>query len=363
MILISDYPTTGATTQPPLPPTPRPTASLPPTPLQLKDIVKTLPRQCFEKNPRKAWANVVLSVIAAGLGYGTIALSPWFLLPVAWFFTGTALTGWFVIAHDCGHRSFAKQRWVNDWVGHLFMLPLIYPFHSWRLFHDHHHLHTNKMHVDNAWHPWTEEFYQQASPSLRWCYQLFRGPLWWIASMIHWAQLHFNPANAAERDRNQVRLSVAVVLVFAAIAFPTLYWATGAWGIINFWLMPWLVYHFWMSTFTLVHHTANDVQFQPADQWDAATAQLEGTIHCDYPRWVEILCHDINVHIPHHVSTAIPSYNLRLAHASLEEQWGDRLKQRRFSWGLLKEVITQCHIFDPETAYQPIKVIKQRLKS
>jgi len=32
-------------------------------------------------------------------------------------FTGTALTGFFVIAHDCGHRSFAKRRWVNDLVG------------------------------------------------------------------------------------------------------------------------------------------------------------------------------------------------------------------------------------------------------
>jgi len=45
---------------------------------------------------------------------------------------------WFFL--DCGHRSFAKQRWVNDLVGHLFML-LIYPFHSWRILHNHHHAH------------------------------------------------------------------------------------------------------------------------------------------------------------------------------------------------------------------------------
>lgn len=37
---------------------------------------------------------------------------------------------------------------------------------------------------------------------------------------------------------------------------------------------------------------------------------------------VEILCHDINVHIPHHISPRIPSYNLRDAHQSLQENWG-----------------------------------------
>lgn len=37
---------------------------------------------------------------------------------------------------------------------------------------------------------------------------------------------------------------------------------------------------------------------------------------------IEILCHDINVHIPHHISPRIPSYNLRAAHKSIQENWG-----------------------------------------
>lgn len=37
---------------------------------------------------------------------------------------------------------------------------------------------------------------------------------------------------------------------------------------------------------------------------------------------IEVLCHDINVHIPHHISPRIPSYNLRAAHQSLQENWG-----------------------------------------
>ncbi|GAB4381812.1 MAG: fatty acid desaturase [Elainellaceae cyanobacterium] len=325
--------------------------------LQLKDVIKTIPKACFQKNRRKAWLSVLLSVGAVVLGYLGIAFLPWFCLPFTWIFTGTALTGLFVIAHDCGHRSFAKRRWVNDWVGHILLLPLIYPFHSWRILHDHHHVHTNKLEVDNAWHPWTVESYNGQSSLMRWLYQGFRGRLWWMASIAHWAVLHFNPAQVSHRDRNKMKLSIAVVVGFAAFFFPALILTTGIWGVVKFWLLPWLVYHFWMSTFTLVHHTTSDIQFHPVATWNEVEAQLAGTVHCTYPRWVEILCHDINVHVPHHLSVAIPSYNLRMAHQSLQENWGDKIQSRQFSWSLLKDIVDYCHIYHPEKAYQSFKEV------
>lgn len=327
--------------------------------IQLKDIIRTLPKECFQKNSRKAWLSVVLSITAVGLGYLGIANSPWFLLPLAWIFTGTALTGLFVIAHDCGHRSFAKRRWVNDWVGHILMLPLIYPFHCWRLLHDYHHIHTNELLVDNAWQPWEESAYADANPLLRKFYEVLRGRLWWLASIAHWAKLHFDLAQFSPRDHGKVKVSIAAVVIFAAVFFPTLIITTGIWGFVKFWLLPWLVYHFWMSTFTLVHHTAPDIQFRPTEEWSAAEAQLAGTVHCSYPRWVEILCHDINVHVPHHVSVAIPSYNLRMAHKSLKQNWGAHVQERKFSWALMKTIVDHCHLYHPEQAYQSFADVKR----
>ena len=43
---------------------------------------------------------------------------------------------------------------------------------------------------------------------------------------------------------------------------------------------------------------------------------------CSFVRRVEVLCHDINVHVPHHISSKIPWYNLRAATDSLRENWG-----------------------------------------
>lgn len=326
--------------------------SAPVSNLRLKDIIKTLPREAFQRDMRKAWTMVATSILMVGLGYWAIQVAPWFLLPVAWIFTGTALTGFFVIGHDCGHRSFAKRKWVNDLVGHIFMAPLIYPFHCWRILHNQHHRHTNKMDVDNAWQPFRPEAYDEFGTVRRVGYEQMRGRLWWLASILHWGIIHFDLSQYEPKDRPKVKLSIAVVAVFAAIVFPTLIYTIGIWGFVKFWLMPWLGYHFWMSTFTLVHHTIPEIQFQEPDQWDAAQAQLFGTVHCEYPAWVEFLCHHINVHIPHHLSTAIPSYNLRMVHDSLKQTWGDSLHEYRFSWKLMKQITDECHLYHPEYAYQ-----------
>ena len=338
------------------------TASVPlglEAPLTLKQVVATIPKACFKKDPQKAWTQVCLSIAAVVLGYAAIAIAPWYLLPLAWFFTGTALTGFFVIGHDCGHRSFSNRRWVNNWVGHIAMLPLIYPFHSWRLLHDVHHRHTNNLDVDNAWTPWTEAEFANAHPILKQVYRFMRGWFWWLASIAHWAVLHFNLNNFEPRDRQKVKRSIALVLAFSAIFFPTLIATTGIWGLVKFWLMPWLGYHFWMSTFTLVHHTVPEIHFASGADWNEAEAQLSGTLHCDYPRWVEVLCHDINVHVPHHVSVGVPSYNLRKAHAALKDHWGPMMKDSRFSLGLMRTITSQCHIYRAEGGYKTFQQLQR----
>lgn len=50
----------------------------------------------------------------------------------------------FVVGHDAGHRSFSKNKLLEDIVGTLMFAPLIYPFEPWRIKHNHHHAHTNK---------------------------------------------------------------------------------------------------------------------------------------------------------------------------------------------------------------------------
>lgn len=340
-----------------------------PDDVTLRDIITSLPKKVFEIDDIKALGSVLISVTSYVLGIFMIAKSPWYLLPLAWAWTGTAITGFFVIGHDCAHKSFSKNKLVEDIIGTIAFMPLIYPYEPWRFKHDIHHAKTNMLREDTAWQPlWKDDM--ESSPTLRKALIFGYGPLRPFLSIAHWLVLHFDLKKFRQNEVNRVIISLSAVFAFMGIAWPLIIYKTGIAGWVKFWLMPWLGYHFWMSTFTIVHHTAPHIPFKHPSEWNAAQAQLNGTVHCDYPCWIEILCHDINVHIPHHISPRIPSYNLRAAHESLEQNWGKYLNKAKWNWRLMRTIMTTCHIYDEDENYvsfekvspeesQPISFLKR----
>ncbi len=329
--------------------------------VRISDIVKTIPSECFKKNESKAWFFALANVLVVVVGLYGIATLPWYFLPITWIITGTGLAGFFTLGHDCGHYAFSEKRWVNDVVGHLFLLPLLYPFYSWCIEHNSHHTRTNKIgqpgwrqiheflqgKTDPNWQPFRIEAYNLMSSMGRLRYRLIRGRFWWTGTILNWwSQIVLDINKLAPKDQNKVRFSRRLVLGFSLVFFPTMIVTVGVWGLIKLWFVPWLIYHFWFSTFTLIHHTSPKTDWKVDGQWNAAEANLCGTVHCDYPWWVEFLSHDINYHIPHHLSTAIPFYNLRKAHQSIRENWGPYVRECKLSWSLINEITTQCHLYD-----------------
>ncbi|MDV3347407.1 fatty acid desaturase [Leptothoe sp. ISB3NOV94-8A] len=334
-----------------------------------KELLKSLPQDCFLQQPLKAWTSVFVSVLAVALGTVGLFFAPWYLCPPLWIFTGTALTGFFILGHECGHYSFAKRKWVNECLGHLLMLPLLYPFHNWRIQHNTHHRFTNKLggerwrqlqdvihrRADIAWYPLRPEVWKSMSLKGRLTYQFWREWFWWLASIQNWwYELNLKRSTLSTEECSKVRLSSVLVYLFAVVALAWLYYLGGIWAMGKFWLLPWLVFHFWLSTFTRVHHSAVDIPWRVGEEWNNAEAQLYGTVHCRYPRWVEFLCHDINIHIPHHISTAIPHYHLRMAHTSLKRNWGEYMRESEFSWHLFWQM-GKLNLYCPEQkCYLPL---------
>jgi len=326
----------------------------------LNDVVQSMPKEVFELDHGKAWRAVLTSIASMSACLYLISISPWYLLPFAWALAGTAFTGFFVVGHDAGHRSFHKNNLIEDIVGTLMFMPLIFPFEPWRIKHNHHHAHTNKLVEDTAWHPVRESEMDKWSPTAAAAFKFFLGtPLKLWASVGHWAIWHFDLSKYTEKQKPRVIVSIAACAAFVAIGFPLIVHYTGLVGLVKYWLMPWLGYHFWMSTFTVIHHTAPHIPFKPAEEWNAAKAQLSGTVHCDFPAWVEFLTHDISVHVPHHVSSKIPWYNLRKAHASLKENWGEYMCECDFNLRMLKNIFTECHVYDKEKNYKPFDFKKE----
>ncbi|XLR64389.1 hypothetical protein S83_015061 [Arachis hypogaea] len=68
--------------------------------------------------------------------------------------------------HDCPHKSFSKKKLVEDIVGALVSLPLIFSYKPWRFKHDRHHAKMDMLYEDIDWLPvWKDEF--DSSPVLQ----------------------------------------------------------------------------------------------------------------------------------------------------------------------------------------------------
>ncbi len=80
---------------------------------------------------------------------------------------------------------------------------------------------------------------------------------------------------------------------------------------------------------------------------------------CVYTHRVDFLTHDISWHVPHHVSSKIPWYNLRMATNSLRDNWGDYMTECTFNWRMMKNIFTECHVYDENSNYKPFDFQKE----
>ena len=59
-----------------------------------------------------------------------------------------------------------------------------------------------------------------------------------------------------------------------------------------------------------IQHANSRSLIYTADGWESARSQMASTFDVRFPKWVEYLWCNINIHIPHHVAPEIPWYHL-----------------------------------------------------
>ena len=146
-----------------------------------REVLAVIPEECFDRSLFRSSLSLFLS-LAMTLGSGALAYAwiplSWSWLP-AWIayaiVAGTAGTGCWVIAHECGHRAFAKYNWLQDAIGYCLHSGLLVPYFSWQRSHAVHHARTNHLDFDEthvplrdttpggaAWRRWQETFGDEA---------------------------------------------------------------------------------------------------------------------------------------------------------------------------------------------------------
>lgn len=326
---------------------------------RLRDVRAVIPAELKQPDRRRATGVLVLVacqvVVATALASIVWSNGWWVAAPLSWVVGSVAACALFVAGHDCAHGSFLRSRRSMELIGHLCMAPVLYPMRAWKYSHDAHHRETNRLgdgegvYFDNAWSPRGEREYarlqqeQKASAAL---YRVIR-LLPPVGSFLHLIGYHWRPGLYRPHHRRRVVRSMAATLLVGLGLGGTIWWATGSvLAIAHFWLLPALGFHAWMALYTFLHHTADDIAYLDSDDWTPIAAQLDGTVNCLAPRWLSFLHLNIDVHIPHHVTTSVPSYHLRAANEAIRASvFGERMTERRLTVSYLRRTVRSCQLW------------------
>ncbi|KAL7545000.1 hypothetical protein ACHAWF_008370 [Thalassiosira exigua] len=118
-------------------------------------VRKVIPADCFEPETAKSlgYLSVSLAGTAACTAFGVAALpvldpANFLTLPFWTAYsavTGSVAMGLWVLAHECGHGAFSKDKKLQDAVGFALHSLMLVPYYSWQRSHAVHHRYTNHM--------------------------------------------------------------------------------------------------------------------------------------------------------------------------------------------------------------------------
>lgn len=231
------------------------------------------------------------------------------VIPAAGF-----LVRMFMIQHDCGHGSFFRSKWLNDWIGRALGVFTFTPYDFWRHTHAVHHASSGNLErrgmgdIDTL----TVSEYLALPWYGRLRYRLYRHPLvmFGLGPIYMFVLQHRLPVGLM-RDGWRPWLSTmltnagiaglaAVVIYFIGfkafllVHLPIIVLAAAA-GV-------WLFY---------VQHQFEGTTWEGEGSWNRHEAALHGSSHYDLPGVLRWMTANIGVHHVHHLSSGIPFYRLR----------------------------------------------------
>ncbi|NJK40348.1 MAG: fatty acid desaturase [Acaryochloridaceae cyanobacterium SU_2_1] len=324
-------------------------------PFTLQDIKSAIPPDCFEPSLWRSIAYFCLDIgIIAGL-YGIAhQINAWWFWPIFWVAQGTMFWALFVVGHDCGHRSFAKQRWVNDLFGHLSHTPILVPFHGWRISHRTHHANTGNLQTDESWYPPTESEYRsmpQEVRFVRYYLTLFAYPIYLFMRSPGRKGSHFLPSSPLFRPSEKWDVITSTVLwSLMVVGLAGLTYSYGFLFLLKYYLGGYIVFVVWLDLVTLLHHTVPSIPWYPDKHWYFLKGALS-TIDHDYG-FINPIHHNIGTHVAHHIFLGMPHYHLLTATAAIKPILGEYYRKSEDPiWKSLWIALRNCH-FVPDQGEQ-----------
>lgn len=336
-------------------------------PFTLQDVRSAIPTHCFQSNLRRSLSYLFLDlgIIAALYWLAATLNSAWFF-PVFWLMQGTMFWALFVVGHDCGHGSFSRYRWLNNAIGHLSHTLILVPFHGWRISHRTHHANTGNIDTDESWYPVTESQYRQMAwfeKLARFHLILFVYPLYLFRRSPGKQGSHFMPESPLFRPQEKWDVLTSTICCTLMLGFLTavgIHYGLG--WLVNYYLMPYIIFVAWLDLVTFLHHTDAEVPWYRGKDWYFLKGALS-TIDHNYGL-INPIHHNIGTHVVHHIFLSIPHYHLLEATAAVKPVLGEYYRSAKEPfWKALWHSYRTCYFVPDEgnkVYYQtPEKTFKQ----
>ncbi len=331
-----------------------PDPRVPTRPLDLPtraQVRAAIPDECFEHSLPRALGYLAGSALAVAAPATLAAMylpMTWAWLPVWLVYaavTGTAATGLWVIAHECGHGAFARQARLQDTVGFVLHTALLVPYFSWQRSHSVHHAKTNHLHEGETHVPArSHEDRAIARGRLRRRLGedafaglivvrtlLFGWPAYLLAGVTggpargrsnhFWPVAPFATELFPKRWHARVWASTAGILAMLAVL---VWWAIAAESVVPvlaLYVGPYLVVNAWLVTYTWLQHTGDEIPHLDDEEWSWLRGAFQ-TVDRPYGGVVDLLHHRIGTtHVAHHIDSKIPHYRAALATQAISREF------------------------------------------
>ena len=338
------------------------------------EVLAAIPAECFERDLLKSslylFISLAITICVGILAYAFIPLT-WSWLPV-WIcyaiVAGTAGTGCWVVAHECGHRAFAKQNWLQDVIGYCLHSILLVPYFSWQRSHSLHHARTNHLDIGETHVPrrdttpsgvarmwWQKTIGDEAfAIILITANSLIGWPLYLLTGATggpargttnhFWPAWPFSTALFPGGWTRKVWLSdIGVLLTLCLLGWWT--YCSGFLPVLALYIGPYLVVNFWLVLYTWLQHTDVDLPHFDDEDWTWVKGAFM-TVDRPYGSVLNFLHHHIgSTHVAHHIDARIPHYNAVKATSALRESFPElyRFDPTPIPKALWR-VATRCHV-------------------
>jgi len=268
---------------------------------------------------RAVWqlVNTIVPYLALWVLMGLcLAVSWWLVVPLA-VLAGGLMVRAFIIFHDCGHGSFFKSKKANAIVGVITGVLTWTPYFHWRWEHAIHHSSSGDLDRRGTGDIWTltVEEYLQASRWKKFSYRLARNPfvLLVLAPLVLFLILNRIPkSRAPRRERMSVHwTNLAIVLIRGVLS-----WVFGFKEYLIIQLIVIMVAGSAGVWLFYVQHQFEGVYWERNEDWDYASAALQGSSFYKLPKVLQWFSGNIGFHHIHHLSPRIPNYHLEKCHKS-----------------------------------------------